>query len=156
MRLACIPGYWPGSLIFAAHWLGWCLKHEFTREGRVDLRISLAGDNDSDHIADFESLYSWLWGEPALAGCVAEDRRVPLPGEMGGLSDALIVSVGSGGAVSALALSLKAFLSQPRAANIRIHIQGEGREVDITADNIRRNQADDLLRQVIDGIISSE
>ena len=122
----------------------------------MDLRISFTGDNDGTCTADLEFLHSWLRSEPELAGRVAQDRAEPLPGEMGALSEALIVSVGPGATVSALALSLKAFLSQPRGANVRIRIQGEGRNVDITAEHIGRNLAEDLLQQVIGSIASSE
>jgi hypothetical protein len=123
----------------------------------VDLRISLAEDNEDSLVADLESLYTWLRSEPKLAGCVTEDRVMPLPGEMGAVSNALIVSLGSGGTLSVLALSLKAWLSQPRGASIRIHIQGnEGQGVEIAADHISRDQAEGLIRQVIDGGIAGQ
>lgn len=117
----------------------------------MDLRISLVEDNKDSLIADFESLYTWLRSEPKLAGFVTEDHMMPGPGEMGAVSNALIVSLGSGGTLSVLALSLKAWLSQPKGASIRIHIRGNnGQGVEITADHISRDQAESLIRKVVD------
>ncbi len=117
----------------------------------MDLRISLADDVGDDQ-AGLESLLDWLQSEPRLAGLIAKEHVRPSPGQMGALPGALLVSAGSagGGALSMLALALKAWLSQPRHANIKIRIQGDDGEIqDITADHIKRNDAADIIRQVL-------
>jgi hypothetical protein len=118
----------------------------------VHLRISFADDVGDQ--ADLESLFSWLLSEPALSGKVAMDHATPLPGEMGVLANALIVSVSSGGTLSILALSLKAWLSQPRRVNIRIRIRGD--DVAIEADHIGRDQAESIIRQVLNSKTTGE
>ena len=70
----------------------------------------------------------------------------PRDGEMGVLGDALLVSAGSGGVLSVLALSLTTWLSQPRGHAVRIRVEGRGgRFVEIDADRIAREQVDALI-----------
>jgi hypothetical protein len=120
-----------------------------TGEGAgVQARISVI---DGDGTADLESLASWLGDEPGLSGRVRTAARTPRPGEMGALSEALLVAVGSGGAISVLATSLNGWLSRPRAAKIRIRVTGEsGVTVELDAENVSGEQAELLIRRALD------
>ena len=114
----------------------------------MEARISLAGD---DPAGDLESLDNWLQGEPELAGRVRLSAPVPREGQLGALADVLVAAVSSGGALSVLAASLHAWLSQPRRSDVRICVQGEsGRAVEIDADRVDAQQIEVLLRQVLD------
>lgn len=74
----------------------------------MEIRISVA-DGDA---ADVESLADWLRGERELTGRVNHASPELRSGQLGGLSDALVVAVGSGGTISVLAAALKG-LSDP-------------------------------------------
>jgi hypothetical protein len=113
----------------------------------MKVRISFP---DDDRAAELESLDAWLRGEPELAGHVSVAGAKPRAGELGALADALIISVGSGGALSVLAMSLSTWLSQPRRSDVRIRIQAEtGEVVEISADRVNVDQVEALLRQTI-------
>ena len=100
--------------------------------------------------AALESLADWLRGEPELAGRVSVVGSKPGDGELGVLGDALVVAVGSGGTASVLAMSLKAWLSQPRRSDIQVRIEaGEGRVVEIDAHRVDTESVQALLRQAI-------
>jgi hypothetical protein len=76
---------------------------------------------------------------------------VPREGELGALAEVLVAAVGSGGTVSVLAGALYAWLSQPRRSDIRIRVEGDnGRAVEIDADRVDAQQAEDMLRQALD------
>jgi propanediol utilization protein len=76
----------------------------------------------------------------------------PGEGELGALADVLVVAVGSGGTLSVLATSLKAWLVQPRGQHVKIRVRRDGEEtVEIDADRINAAQADALLRQALGG-----
>jgi hypothetical protein len=114
----------------------------------MDVRISLVGGSLA---ADLESLDDWLQGEPELAGRVRVSAPVPREGELGALAEVLVAAVSSGGAVSVLAASLYAWLSQPRRSVFRIRVEGDdGRAVEIDADRVDARQAEVLLRQALD------
>jgi Effector Associated Constant Component 1 len=114
----------------------------------MEARISLVGGNPA---ADLESLDSWLQGEPELAGRVKLSAPVPREGELGALAEVLVAAVGSGGALSVLAASLYAWLSQPRRSDVRIRVEGDdGRVVEIDANRVNAQQAQDMLRQALD------
>ena len=113
----------------------------------MEARISLVGGNPA---ADLESLDDWLQGEPELAGQVRVSARVPREGELGALADVLVAAVSSGGALSVLAASLYAWLSQPRRSDVRIRVEGDdGRAVEIDANRVNAQQAEEMLRQAL-------
>jgi Effector Associated Constant Component 1 len=120
----------------------------------VDIRISLV---NADRAGGLESLSNWLRGEPELAGLVSVTAAEPNAHELGTLVDALVVAVGSGGALSVLAMSLNTWLSQPRRSEVRIRVQGEtGRIVEISADRISGERVEALVRQALDRAASEE
>lgn len=120
----------------------------------MDIRISLA---DEGRIAELESLSDWLRGEPELSGRVATAAPRPRTGELGALGDALVIAVGSGGALTALATSLRGWLTQPRRSDVRIRVTGEaGRTVEISADRVNSEDVEGLVRQALDGVVPGE
>lgn len=118
------------------------------RRRSVDVRVSIVSGNQSDEL---ESLDDWLQAEPALSGKTRLSKPVPQQGDLGSLADALVVSVGAGGALSVLAGSLRAWLSQPRRANVRIRLRGEGgRTVEISAERIDAQNIETLVREAFE------
>jgi hypothetical protein len=100
----------------------------------MDVRMSVSG---IDPVDGMEQLAEWLREEPQLRGRVAPAPATPAPGELGALTDVLVAAVSSGGAVSVLAASLKAFLAQPRGSDLRITLEcPDGRRVDLEAKRI--------------------
>ncbi len=114
----------------------------------MEVAVTLTG---GEKTAGLESLESWLRGEPAMAGRVRLAAAQPKPGEMGLAAETLLVAVGSGGALSALAASLRGWLSQPRRSDIRVRIEVPGRRVvEIGGDRLRAGEIESLLRQALD------
>ncbi|WP_345657301.1 effector-associated constant component EACC1 [Streptomyces siamensis] len=93
-------------------------------------------------------LSDWLGHEPELRGLVS-GNTAPAPGELGSMANALVVAVGSGGVLSVLAASLKAFLALPRRSDVRIKVDGrpDGRTVEIDAKRVSDVEA--LLREAL-------
>ena len=120
----------------------------------MEVRISCVG---GDRAADVESLSDWLRGEPELAGRLRVAGPMPGEGELGALADVLVVAVGSGGALSVLATSLKAWLAQPRRSDVRIRVQRDGGEtVEIDASRVDGERVDALIRQALGGRLPGE
>ncbi|MFJ1455249.1 hypothetical protein [Nocardia sp. N2S4-5] len=102
-----------------------------------------------DRTGGVESLIAWLRQEPELRGRIHTAARVPDPGEMGSLIDAVTVAVGGGGTVSVLAMSLKTWLAHPRRSDVTIEIRHpDGRSVTVEAKRV--DDAEALLRTVLD------
>ncbi|GAA4212570.1 effector-associated constant component EACC1 [Microbispora amethystogenes] len=113
----------------------------------MEARISFPGYQEVSHL---ESLNDWLKGEHSLAGRVRLDGPAPRPGELGAPMDAVVIALGSGGALSVLASSLKTWLSQPRRSDIRIRIESDnGRNIEIDAKRIDQDQIETLLKQTL-------
>lgn len=93
-------------------------------------------------------LSDWLGQEPEFRGRVSGDTT-PRPGELGAVTDAVVVAVGSGGVLSVLAASLKAFLALPRRSDVRIKVTGrpDGRTVEIDAKRVSDVEA--MLREAL-------
>lgn len=112
-------------------------------------RISLPGQASVTHL---ESLNDWLKGEPELAGRVRLAGPAPEEGELGAAMDTVVVLLGSGGALSVLASSLKTWLSQPRRSDVHIRVEGEnGSSVEIDAKRIDEARIEALLSQALRG-----
>ena len=90
-----------------------------------------------DPVEGLEELSDWLGREPELKGLVGGNFS-PGTGELGTMANALVVAVGSGGVLSVLAASLKAFLALPRRSDVRIKISNgpDGRTVEIDAKRV--------------------
>lgn len=114
----------------------------------MEIRISV-GDGDTDEL---ESLGVWLRGERGLAGRVKLAGAKPREGELGALSDAFVVAVGSGGAISVLAAALKTWLSLPRRSDVHIRIhRDDGASVEIDAKRVAAGLIDveSVIRQTL-------
>jgi hypothetical protein len=113
----------------------------------VSIRLSVVGGEPVESPAE---LLEWLSQEPELQGLVHPAGTAPGPGEMGVWSDVLVAAVGSGGAASVLAASLKTFLSLPQRSDVTIVVTGpDGRRVEIDAKRVGDVEA--LVRQAVDG-----
>ncbi|MBO3748166.1 hypothetical protein J5X84_18995 [Streptosporangiaceae bacterium NEAU-GS5] len=113
----------------------------------MNVRISVLA---SDEAASLESLADWLSGEPDLAGRFRLTGPDIRPGELGSMTDALVVAVGSGGVVSALASSLKAWLTH-RKSDIRVRVEGpDGRKAIVEVDRGTVQDVETLIRAVLD------
>lgn len=102
-----------------------------------------------------DSLREWLEGEDELRGRIRRGSATPLPGHMGVLQEAIIVAVGGGGALSALAASLRFFFSQPRREDIKIEIRTEdGRSILIDSRRVKNSEA--ILRAILENLHSNK
>ncbi|MGW3202137.1 effector-associated constant component EACC1 [Streptomyces sp. NPDC001118] len=108
------------------------------------LRLSVTGDDSIDELTD---LADWLQHEPELRGLITFADPEPGPGELGALADALAVAVGSGGVLTVLAASLRAYVSQPRKSDVRILVRAQGRSVTVEAKRV--NDVEALLRETL-------
>lgn len=113
-----------------------------------EVRLSVVADDAVDALAQ---LSSWLRQEPDLRGRVSFAAEDPRPGVLGSSTDALVVAVGGGGAISVLAASLKTFLSLPRRSDVRIkiHETSNGRTVELDVKRVADVEA------VIRGVLGS-
>ena len=106
--------------------------------------------------SDLESLSTWLRGEPEFAGRVKFVGPAPRAGELGAPQDALEVALGSGGAISVLALSLKGWLSQPRRADVKLKIQSGDRVVELDAKHVKDRDVQALVEKTFDDAASGD
>ncbi|GAA2781767.1 hypothetical protein GCM10010470_14630 [Saccharopolyspora taberi] len=95
---------------------------------------------------EFQSLHEWLRREDELRGLVSVDRPPIRSGEMGALSDTLVVSVSSAGAITVLARSLSVWLRQ-RRSDVKITVDADG---SVTVDAKRAPDAEALVRKVLE------
>jgi len=119
----------------------------------VEIRISVVGGD----MAELESLDDWLRGERELAGRVRLTGPGPRTGELGALSETIVVAAGSGGAITvvgaALAGALKAWLSQHRRSDVTLKIhRPDGAWVEVAAKRVKAGDIDikTTIRQVLD------
>jgi hypothetical protein len=104
----------------------------------MDLRVRVVGGVDE---TELKSLYDWLRRDEDLPSSRirwAETR--PGAEEMGALSDALVVSLGTGGAGVALVQSLATWL-RTRGTDVRLRIHGPYGEIDVDAKRLRDPEA---------------
>lgn len=92
---------------------------------------------DAGGLNVLESLSDWLRKEPELRGRMTTHVRSPAAGEMGPVTDVVAIAVGSGGALTILATSLKTWFAQPRRSDVRIKVRSaNGRTVEIDAKRV--------------------
>jgi hypothetical protein len=112
-------------------------------------RIAISASG-SGQVEDLEALTAWFDEESELRGLIKPASAVPDSGELGALPDVLLAAVGSGGAVSVLAASLKSFLSQPRGAKVRLTLTREdGTRLELDADRLARRSVPELVQQLL-------
>ncbi|MGW1677484.1 effector-associated constant component EACC1 [Saccharopolyspora sp. NPDC002376] len=99
----------------------------------------------SDQHGELLSLYQWLILENELRGQVSLDQPAPEPGQMGALADALVVSLGAGGAVTVLARSLWVWLQQ-RHSDLTVEIEDDGSKRRVKFDAKRVPNPEEVVR----------
>ncbi len=101
----------------------------------MSVRVQVFGDGDVH--AELLSLRSWLSQDEELRGRVEVSEPELAPGQMGGLADALVVAVGSGGVLTVLAQQVQVWLKQHRSSvEVRISEDADSRTVTISADHL--------------------
>jgi len=96
----------------------------------MDVSIRLSGDTAQVLLPE---LSGWLSREDALRGRVSAGQSAIPPGQMGTLTEVLIVALGAQGAGTALATSLAAWVRH-RRPSVDIEVTGaDGRRVKIAA-----------------------
>jgi len=104
----------------------------------MNVEVSIGGP---DHLDELTNLEDWLLNEPQLMGCpVTRPPAAPEPGQMGALSEVLVVALGSGGMGVALARSLSAWLST-RVSELPVRIRTSRGEVEFQARNVEDAKA---------------
>jgi hypothetical protein len=96
---------------------------------------------------DAGELAAWLADEGELRGCV---RRVPAPAPIGVLGTdlaQLVVSLTSGGAATALASAVIAWLKR-RAGPVTVRVSRDGSMIELSVSRVREMNAEDLQKQV--------
>ncbi|MFD2417236.1 effector-associated constant component EACC1 [Amycolatopsis pigmentata] len=85
---------------------------------------------------ELRSLHDWLRRDDALRGQVEPVHADVEPGQMGGVLDALVVAVGSGGMGAVLAGSLSTWISQ-RRSDVKLTVTIEdGRKIELDAKRV--------------------
>lgn len=98
-------------------------------------KFVIAGSDVS--AADLRSLRSWMIDMGELRGPFELRRPEPRPGEMGSLTDALIVAAGSGGAITALAGVLVSWLRH-RTSDLTVKItRPDGTTFEVVGSRVR-------------------
>jgi hypothetical protein len=94
--------------------------------------------------AELRSLRRWMLEVRSLNGPVDLRQAEPGPGEMGSLTDALIVAAGSGGAITAIAGALISWLRH-RTTDLTIKItRPDGSTLEVDGKRVRGVDPDQL------------
>ncbi len=110
----------------------------------MELAISISATESDTLIA----LDDWLRREPEFRGRVTIATANPDHGTMGATREALVVALGSGGALSVLLSSLKTWFEQPKRSDVRIELHTEdGRQILVTAERI--SDPEEIIRDVL-------
>jgi len=86
-----------------------------------------------------------LRGDPELRPAVKKRYAAPAPGELGTIADAIIISVGSGGALTGLASALKAWVQRPRGKHVVLRVSRGGETAEIDADRVGSDDIEAIL-----------
>ncbi|MFI1537358.1 effector-associated constant component EACC1 [Streptomyces anandii] len=111
----------------------------------MDVTVAAQGPDSGDQL---RSLGQWLRNDQELRGRVG-DREAPVaPGALGPVLDALEVALGPGGAATAFATGVIAWL-RSRRGEVRIKVTLPGRRsLELTARRVAGLDAEALRRQV--------
>jgi hypothetical protein len=83
-------------------------------------------------VPDAFALKGWLDDVPALRGRGAVMTGRPLPGRQGGVSDTLVVALGSGGAASVLVASLTSWIkTRGRPKTLKLSVERGKKKIEI-------------------------
>jgi Effector Associated Constant Component 1 len=96
----------------------------------MELAISI---DDPDQRGELTSLEDWLLRDAGLRDCaISRPPAIPRPGEMGAISEVLVVALGSGGSGVALATALSVWL-RTRVHDVTIRLQGPAGTIEFSA-----------------------
>lgn len=114
----------------------------------MDAAVIVEGPGALDQL---RSLQKWLGDVDELRGRVSAQESPPVPGTLGPVLDALAVGLGPGGAATAFATAIIAWL-RSRRGEVRIKVTlPEGRSVELTTKRVAGLDAD-ALRQHVDQV----
>ena len=115
-----------------------------------EILLSVDSEDPGEGFDELMDLRSWLHEEPELRGRVEQVASGPGEGQLGALTDLLAVALGSGGAISVLASSLRVFFAQPRKSKVSISLRvgPGGRAVKIDADRVK--DVESILQQALE------
>lgn len=91
----------------------------------------------SDVAAGVGSLRAWLVGDEEWRGRVRVLSRPPEPGALGSMIEALTVAVGQGGAVTALASVVIAWIRRRRGDEVVKITRPDGGSIEVRATHVR-------------------
>jgi hypothetical protein len=99
---------------------------------------------------DLRALHNWLRHEDDLRGQLQLTRAALHRDQMGGLLDALVVAVGSGGMLAVLAGALSTWISQ-RHSDVKVTVTSEdGRKVEFDGHRVDPQIVLRELRRLLD------
>ncbi|MET9485860.1 hypothetical protein [Nocardia sp. NPDC006630] len=110
----------------------------------MEAKLQVRGTHDSH--AEFVSLRDWLVREPQFRGGVCAEESPIRAGEMGAVTDVLVVALSGGGAASVLANSVSIWLQQ-RRSELSVKMTGpDGTDIEITSAGPAADQIAKLFR----------
>ncbi|MFD8807227.1 hypothetical protein [Streptomyces sp. NPDC059597] len=113
----------------------------------MDVRLDAEGPEAADLL---RSLREWLSDDPSLRGRLGLRERPPDPGTLGPVLEAVVVALGPGGAATALATGVIAWL-RSRRGEVRMKVTLEnGRSLELTAKRVAALDAAALRQQAAD------
>jgi hypothetical protein len=123
------------------------------REIEISLPMHAPG-SERERASELESLRGWLETEPELTSRVGTIEREPPKGELEGVVEVLLVSVGPSGVLSVLARGLVSWLSQRRGVGTSIQVRGkDGKLLEIDVSQADTRQVETLINQALGGSI---
>jgi len=108
----------------------------------MDVQIRIA---DSDY-EDSAALYEWLQSEPEFRGRVRAIPATIKENDLGPVIELLTVALGSGGAGTILASSLKTWL-RTRQTTAKITVESAGRSITLDVQTV--GEVSQLLEQIL-------
>ncbi|MGV9923370.1 effector-associated constant component EACC1 [Nocardia rhamnosiphila] len=116
-------------------------------EHQGQLTISTEGSAD-----DLFELLEWLNDHDELRGLVKLPRQQIRPGEMGGLSEVLVVALGGGGVATALISSLTSWFTV-RRSEISVTVKsGAGSEISLDAKRVMLPEVTASLQTLMEAL----
>lgn len=116
-------------------------------EHQGQLTISTEGSAD-----DLFELLEWLNDHDELRGLVKLPRQQIRPGEMGGLSEVLVVALGGGGVATALISSLTSWFTV-RRSEISVTVKsGAGSEITLDAKRVTLPEVTASLQTLMEAL----
>ena len=110
--------------------------------------------HEGDALTELPSLKAWLSDTAELRGRVTGVELPPPPGTLGPLLDAIDVALGPGGAATAFATAIIAWIRH-RSSSVKITIsRPDGERVELEASRVRGLDADSLQAQV-EGLLNA-